>query len=504
MLLVIEWTSPLVESAAQLRTLVPTTDNGADSLGMTWTGVDFDDSAWISGTGGVGFDSTSGFEELIGTDIKEQMLGKNASAYIRIPFTLDNRSAFYNLELNIKYDDGFVAYLNGQEVARRHAPESLTWNSDATTTQPNAAARTFEDFDVSEWVGLLREGSNVLAIHGMNSSLGSNDFLIVAELHAQRPTAVESEVARYFETPSAGRPNGLVSYAGFATPVSASVERGFYDQPFDVVLTADSAGSTIIYTTDGSSPSLNNGIAVPAVDPATTPTTTVRVSKTTTLRSVAIKQDFLPFGINTQTYIFLANVIDQPASPPGWPTDSASWGGFRPDYEMDPDVVGPYRAELEDDLEAIPTISIVMDKDHLFGPRGILQNPVGQGLDWERLASVELIYPDGSQGFQVNSAIRIAGSNWARTNIAKRGFRLLFKDSYGPDEQPTGGPKKLEYPLFADTNVTRFNSIVLKGRADHSYVYTDGIRAQYVREHWSRDTMGDMGHVTTHGTYAHL
>ncbi len=498
-------TTTLVESTSPLRTLVPTTDNGADQLGTSWTGVDFDDTAWLSGTGGVGFDNgTSGFAELIGTDIKAQMLGNNATAYVRIPFTLDNPAACYDLELNIKYDDGFVAYLNGQEVARRNAPEPLAWNSDATTTHPNSAARTFEAFDVSEWVGLLREGSNVLAIQGMNTSLTSNDFLIVAELHAQHPTAIESELGRYFETPSPGRPNGLVSYAGFSAPVRASVGRGFFDQPFDVDLTTDTVGSTIVYTTDGSPPSSTNGIVVPAASSAVTPSTTVRVSATTTLRSAVIKDDFLPSGIDTQTYIFLVDVIDQPAIPPGWPTDSASWGGFRPDYEMDPDVVGPYRAELENDLKAIPTISIVMDKEHLFGPRGILQNPVGQGLDWERLASVELIYPDGSQGFQVNSAIRIAGSNWARNNIAKRGFRLLFKDSYGPDDLPTGGPTKLEYPLFDDTNVTSFNSIVLKGRADHSYLYTDGIRAQYIREHWSRDTMGDMGYVTTHGTYAHL
>jgi hypothetical protein len=498
--------SLVVESPQDVRAFVPTPQNGGDALGTTWTAADFDDAVWVHGSRGVGFDAGAGdFAEFIGTDIEAQMLAVNATAYVRIPFTVEDPAAYFSLVLRVQYDDGFIAYVNGQQIAAGNAPDSPNWDSVATALRRNSEATEFDEFDVSRWLGHLREGTNILAIHGLNRTVGSNDFLIAAELQAERPGPIDAPAtARFFQTPSPGQPNGLVSYAGLATPVSASIQRGFYDQPLDVVLSTNALGSTLLYTTDGSPPSLEHGIAVPAANSATAPSATVHVSTTTTLRYAVVKDDFLPSSIGTQTYIFLDDVINQPANPRGWPTDAASWGGFTPDYEMDPDVVGPYSGEIKDDLRAIPTISIVTDMDSLFGATGILRKPTGEGLDYERLASVELINPDGSPGFQVNSAIRVAGSNWARTNIAKRGFRLLFKDSYGPNDLPTDGPTSLEYPLFADTPVTSFNSIVLKGRADHSYVYTDGIRAMYVREHWGRDTMRDMGYVTTHGTYAHL
>jgi hypothetical protein len=41
---------------------------------------------------------------------------------------------------------------------------------------------------------------------------------------------------------------------------------------------------------------------------------------------------------------------------------------------------------------------------------------------------------------------------------------LLFKDTYGPDDLPTGGAAELVYPLFADTDVQQFDTIVLKGQ----------------------------------------
>ena len=148
----------------------------------------FDDSAWLYSTGspgGVGFERTTGYESLFSLNLEEQMYSKNSTCYIRIPFTFSEQVGDIDaMMLNIRYDDGFVAYLNGSEVARRNAGEILTWNSNADASHSDAEAIEFESIDISSFLGSLREGRNLLAIQGLNSAAANTDFLISAELIA--------------------------------------------------------------------------------------------------------------------------------------------------------------------------------------------------------------------------------------------------------------------------------------------------------------------------------
>ena len=52
----------------------------------------------------------------------------------------------------------------------------------ATGSRGDGANMTWSNFDLSKHVDILLEGKNMLAIHGMNNSLESSDFLIMAEL----------------------------------------------------------------------------------------------------------------------------------------------------------------------------------------------------------------------------------------------------------------------------------------------------------------------------------
>src|SRR6185295_11272922 len=76
------------------------------------------------------------YSALIATDLRPRMYQINASAYLRLPFNVAPGAVYDQLTLNIQYDDGFVAYLNGMEVARRNAPAAPIWNSSATATNP--------------------------------------------------------------------------------------------------------------------------------------------------------------------------------------------------------------------------------------------------------------------------------------------------------------------------------------------------------------------------------
>lgn len=155
------------------------------TLGLTWTFPSFtQDASWISpGTGtGVGFDTGTAYDSEIDIDLQSTLYQNGSSAYIRLPFNLDDASLITGLKLNIHYDDGFYAYLNGTEIASRNAPANPTWNSIATANADEANNR--EEIDISAFLPFLQNGSNILAIHGLNRSAGSSDFLIAVGLSA--------------------------------------------------------------------------------------------------------------------------------------------------------------------------------------------------------------------------------------------------------------------------------------------------------------------------------
>jgi len=174
-------TVTLLTEDASKRVLIPT-----GPISDAWRGgADFDDSRWIAGTGGVGYERSTGYENFFDIDVTAQMYGQNASCYIRIPFTVaDDPSEFNYMLLKMHYDDGFVAYLNGVEIERTAFTGTPTWNSSASGNHDDIAAIRFEDFDVSMHAGALRRGENILAIHGLNSSTTSSDALFSAELIA--------------------------------------------------------------------------------------------------------------------------------------------------------------------------------------------------------------------------------------------------------------------------------------------------------------------------------
>ncbi|MFC1636600.1 lamin tail domain-containing protein, partial [Planctomycetota bacterium] len=172
----------LVAEDADKRVLVPVrpvSDNWRNS-------ASYDDRSWTWCTGapgGVGYEKELGYEGLISLDVGEQMYGVNATCYIRIPFTYGgNLDNFDSMTLNIRYDDGFIAYINGTEVARRNFEGMPASDSIAGADHDDAEAAEFESIDCSAFLNTLQQGSNLLAIHGLNSSIISPDFLISAEL----------------------------------------------------------------------------------------------------------------------------------------------------------------------------------------------------------------------------------------------------------------------------------------------------------------------------------
>ncbi len=170
----------LVAPAATAEALVPT----SAALGTTWTGINFTETGWTSGTTGVGYQQDTTYQGLIGLNVGTAMYTHNTSVYARVPFTVSDPSSFTTLHLRMKYDDGFVAYLNGVQVASVNAPASPSWNSAATGEHLDDQAVLYEDFDISANLSALVSGTNVLAIQAMDTGASDAHMLISPELVA--------------------------------------------------------------------------------------------------------------------------------------------------------------------------------------------------------------------------------------------------------------------------------------------------------------------------------
>jgi hypothetical protein len=135
----------------------------------------------------------------------------------------------------------------------------------------------------------------------------------------------------FFQSSTPGAVNNTTAYPGVVKDTNFSVDRGFYSAPFQVAITSATPTATIRYTTDGSWPSTSNG---------TIYSTPIDVTTTTTLRAIAYQSGWLSTNVDSHTYIFVDDVVQQPANPPGWPVDWSNSGdpnSIHPaDYEMDP------------------------------------------------------------------------------------------------------------------------------------------------------------------------
>ena len=141
--------------------------------------------------------------EDLGTNIQGGMFNANASAFLRIPFMVETPTNYSMLTLRLKYDDGYVAWINGEEVARANAPETLTWNASATQTHASSLA---ESVVIGNVLGLLRPGTNILALQGLNVAATNGTFLLLPELIATI-FAAETTNGVYFTAPTPGAAN---------------------------------------------------------------------------------------------------------------------------------------------------------------------------------------------------------------------------------------------------------------------------------------------------------
>jgi hypothetical protein len=327
-----------------------------------------------------------------------------------------------------------------------------------------------------------------------------------------------------------GAANVGSALTGLTPDPAVSVGRGFFNEPFSLILTCADAAATIRYTLDGSPPLITS----PAF------TTALNISKTTILRATAFSPDKIPSNPNTHTYLYPATVVDQPSPPyhkpggsdiypnppsPGGTPLPYTWGtngtftitnmpfatgtgsaaayltsGQIPaDYGMDPKVyadptkyddtgaVNPTSGKtnlerINNALHTLPALSLVMKGSDMFGVQGTIYTgtlptdplyPTSsstaaiKNVDKTKPCSLELIQPDGETVFTIDAGIELHG-NASRDSFKnpKHGFTLRFKGKFGAG--------KLRANLYPDSPVKEWDKLILRGDFGGSWLHQSG------------------------------
>jgi hypothetical protein len=449
------------------------------------------DNVTMAGRG----DRGSRYTEHIDVDIGRALRGVNSSIWTRQQFEVPDTSEISSLVLHVRYDDGIAAFLNGVPIAQRNAPADLAWSSYAPRRGSVIDAVRFQSIPIPLDSQALIQGRNVLAVQGLNWHTADDDFLVGVELVG---IVKLGEEALFLTSPTPGAANVSDSFE-LVADVQFSVERGFYYAPFLVTLTSDTPGAAIRYTTDGSAPTQDHGLDYRGP---------LSIDGTTVLRAAAFKGRSISRRIGTQSYVFIEDVLKQSTRsaveaglPSFWSVTNQT--PLFADYEMDQRVIGPggtdafqgvYTATVRDDLLAIPTLSLVLDAGDLFGERGIYTNVEQRDSQWERPTSVELVFPDGRHGFQIDAGLRIQGGV-SRFIANKQSFRLTFRQQYGAT--------RLQFPLFGQDAAAEFDSITLRSSSGE-HIGQPYFGIHYIRDEFMRRSELAAGNASSHGTFVHL
>lgn len=163
-----------------------------------WMQPGFDDTAWPQGQGGFGY----------GDGDDNTIIPQSNGVYMRLSFDVIDINAIETLILDADYDDAFVAYLNGVEVARSNIgqvgiPPAFDDQPDSYHEAVLYDGGTPERYVLDDNLGTLQQGSNVLAIHIVNYSANSSDLTgrMYLSVGVNHPNQVYGTIPFWFDVP---------------------------------------------------------------------------------------------------------------------------------------------------------------------------------------------------------------------------------------------------------------------------------------------------------------
>ncbi|MFT5184695.1 MAG: hypothetical protein ACI84C_001828 [Flavobacteriales bacterium] len=163
-----------------------------------WKQLDYNDSFWSTGNGGFGY----------GDGDDATTFPATPSIYLRKAFEIVDLNDVEEMIFNMDYDDGFVAYLNGVEIARANVGtpgDTPDWDIELDMDH-EAVLYTGgypDEFELNDELELLQEGMNVLAVEVHNVTINSSDLSALPFLSVGLTTAdvIYNETPDWFLPP---------------------------------------------------------------------------------------------------------------------------------------------------------------------------------------------------------------------------------------------------------------------------------------------------------------
>ena len=464
----ISYATTLINQGDNFKYLIPSSEPNAN-----WVNLDFDDSSWSQGDSGFGY-ADQDDETIIpyGT----------ISVYLRKPFNISDLENLNSLILDIDYDDAFVAYLNGVEVARANINGNPpTYNSGAIQQHEALMYNggTPDRFVIADPTSFLIEGENILTIQAHNISNTSSDFTLIPFLSAvfSSPNEIGTtppeilqlssselhtnfKISSNLETITLSNSSGeiidqltvenlppdtslgvnannldLVIYSettpgyqnsnnyfsgAIVESVTFSNNGGFLSESISLSLSGNSSGQVIRYTIDATTPTENDLIY----------SSPIQISNNSIIRARIFQTNYLPSIISSKSYVF-------------------------------------------DDVPDINTIFLTTDPENLFdeetgiyvfGETGTYDTWVpyfGANFweDWERPVHFSYYNSETNEvESEFDGGLKIFGG-WSRGQNAQRSLALFARGQYGYS--------KFEESFFEELSYDNFQSLVLRNSSFH-------------------------------------
>ena len=436
-----------------------------------WRALGYDASSWQLGASPLG----QGYSH-INTNVSTQRVA------VRIEFTLTAQELvdLEQLRFHLDYDDGFVAHLNGVEIARDNLGifgVNPQWLADAPSQHTGRLqwGGDPDDFRVEAPLQLLVEGANVLTVevHSVSNdgTLSLTPFLSIGKKHSAVPGNPSSYIDFAEDTLHAGfalsssgeevvladaggavldsftypqlwadqtygydaahnlvifqqaTPDAANSATGFADVVGAvtiSPDGGAYSLTQTVSLGCLTAGADIWYTLDGTEPAANGASSVLYTAPFDV--SPPAVNPVVGVRAIGVVNGWWPSRIKTTSFLF----------------------------------------NLQHDMKVW---SIVTDPYYMWDPNeGIYSN---FQADLEQPFHVELFEDDGTKLFASDVGAKIHGG--ATRSNAQKTLAIVFRGAYGESQIPI--------PFFGDDKPSVYNRLLLRNSGQdwmHSFI-RDGL-----------------------------
>jgi len=180
-------------------------DDGS-SQGTAWQASGFNDASWKTGNAKFGYGdpaativfSGCGTSNYPAPEVANPSCGtKYITTYFRKTFNVTGLSTFSSFTFNVVRDDGYVIYLNGNEISRDNMPGgTITYTTPATTGLGAPAETTPVTFNVTTCAGLFVEGNNTIAVELHQNSPTSTDLGFNLELIGNKSVGGTSSLTR--------------------------------------------------------------------------------------------------------------------------------------------------------------------------------------------------------------------------------------------------------------------------------------------------------------------